>query len=82
MPAADPTEKGSPVTMADAYKVDGMTCGGCARSVSNAITKAAPDAAVTVDLATGTVLVDGGVPADVVRQAVEAAGFDFAGAAA
>lgn len=82
MPAADPTEKWSPVTMADAYKVDGMTCGGCARSVSNAITKAAPDAAVTVDLATGTVLVDGGVPADVVRQAVEAAGFDFGGAAA
>jgi copper chaperone len=68
--------------MADAYKVDGMTCGGCARSVSNAITKAAPDAAVTVDLATGTVLVDGGVSADVVRQAVEAAGFDFGGAAA
>ncbi|KAA0575322.1 heavy metal-associated domain-containing protein [Azospirillum sp. Sh1] len=68
--------------MADAYKVDGMTCGGCARSVSNAITKAAPDAAVTVDLATGTVLVDGDVPADVVRQAVEATGFDFAGAAA
>lgn len=68
--------------MADAYKVDGMTCGGCARSVSNAITKAAPDAAVTVDLATGTVLVDGGVSADVVRQAVESAGFDFGGAAA
>lgn len=68
--------------MADAYKVDGMTCGGCARSVSNAITKAAPDAVVTVDLATGTVLVDGEVPADVVRQAVEAAGFDFGGTAA
>lgn len=68
--------------MADAYKVDGMTCGGCARSVSNAITKAAPDAAVTVDLATGTVLVDGGIPADTVRQAVEAAGFDFGGPAA
>jgi copper chaperone len=68
--------------MADAYKVDGMTCGGCARSVSNAITKAAPEAAVTVDLATGTVLVDGGIPVEVVRQAVEAAGFDFGGAAA
>ncbi|ALG71463.1 heavy metal transporter [Azospirillum thiophilum] len=68
--------------MADAYKVDGMTCGGCARSVSNAITKAAPDAAVTVDLATGTVLVEGGIPADTVREAVEAAGFDFGGPAA
>ncbi len=68
--------------MADAYKVDGMTCGGCARSVSNAITKAAPNAAVTVDLATGTVLVEGGIPADTVREAVEAAGFDFGGPAA
>lgn len=67
--------------MADAYKVGGMTCGGCARSVSNAITKAAPAAAVTVDLATGTVMVDGGVPQDTVRTAVEAAGFEFAGPA-
>ncbi|PWC87829.1 heavy metal transporter [Azospirillum sp. TSH100] len=68
--------------MADAYKVDGMTCGGCARSVSNAITKAAPDAVVTVDLATGTVLVDGDIPVELVQQAVEAAGFDFCGPAA
>lgn len=67
--------------MADAYKVDGMTCGGCARSVSNAIVKAAPDAVVTVDLAIGTVMVDGGVPPETVQQAVEAAGFDFGGAA-
>lgn len=81
MPAADLTD-GEPATMADAYKVDGMTCSGCARSVSNAITKAAPDAAVTVDLATGTVLVDGDIPPELVRQAVEAAGFDFGGAAA
>jgi len=81
MPVADPTD-GEPATMADAYKVDGMTCGGCARSVSNAITKAAPDAAVTVDLATGTVLVDGDIPPELVQQAVEAAGFDFGGPAA
>lgn len=67
--------------MTDAYKVDGMTCGGCARSVSNAIVKAAPNAAVTVDLAAGRVMVEGDVPADTVRQAVEAAGFDFGGAA-
>lgn len=67
--------------MAESYKVDGMTCGGCARSVTNAITKAAPSAAVTVDLPSGTVTVDGGVPADTVKRAVEAAGFDFRGAA-
>ncbi len=67
--------------MVAAYKVDGMTCGGCARSVSNAIVKAAPAAAVTVDLAAGTVIVNGGVPAEIVQQAVEAAGFDFGGTA-
>lgn len=67
--------------MADAYKVDGMTCGGCARSVSNAIVKAAPNAAVTVDLASGRVMVDGGIAEEVVRQAVEEAGFDFVGTA-
>jgi len=69
------------VSMTDAYKVIGMTCGGCARSVSNAIVKAAPSAAVTVDLAAGTIIVAGGVPPETVQQAVEAAGFDFGGAA-
>ncbi|MBP2227249.1 heavy-metal-associated domain-containing protein [Azospirillum agricola] len=67
--------------MTDAYKVGGMTCSGCARSVSNAIVKAAPAAAVTVDLSVGTVIVAGGVPLETVRTAVEAAGFDFGGAA-
>ncbi|HEY0838094.1 MAG TPA: heavy-metal-associated domain-containing protein [Azospirillum sp.] len=66
--------------MAETYKVDGMTCGGCVRSVTNAITKAAPGAMVTVDLPTGTVSVDG-APADTVKAAVEGAGFEFKGAA-
>lgn len=68
--------------MAEKYKVDGMTCSGCARSVTNAITKAAPNAEVSVDLTAGVVTVDGGVPSDMVKKAVEAAGFDFAGQAA
>ncbi|MBP2312358.1 heavy-metal-associated domain-containing protein [Azospirillum soli] len=68
--------------MAEMYKVDGMTCSGCARSVTNAITKAAPNAEVSVDLTAGIVTVDGGVPSDTVKKAVEAAGFDFAGQAA
>lgn len=67
--------------MAEQYKVNGMTCGGCARSVTNAITKAAPGASVTVDLPTATVTVDG-ADADAVKAAVEKAGFDFAGKAA
>ncbi|MGQ9367488.1 heavy-metal-associated domain-containing protein [Azospirillum sp. ST 5-10] len=67
--------------MAEKYKVDGMTCGGCARSVTNAIVKLAPQARVDVDLPSGTVAVDGASD-EVVRKAVESAGFDFHGKAA
>lgn len=67
--------------MADTYTVDGMTCGGCARSVTNAITKLAPDARVSVDLPARAVTVDGATESTV-RQAVEAAGFEFLGRAA
>jgi len=63
------------------YKVDGMTCGGCVRSVTNAITKLAPNARVEVDLPTGLVTVDG-ADEGLVRDAVEGAGFDFGGKAA
>ncbi len=63
--------------MGETYKVDGMTCGGCARSVTNAITKAAPEAKVSVDLPAGAVTVDGPADEAVVRKAVEAAGFEF-----
>ena len=66
--------------MSEKYKVEGMTCGGCARSVTNAITKLAPGATVAVDLPTGTVTVEG-ADADQVRTAVEGAGFDFGGTA-
>lgn len=64
------------------YKVGGMTCGGCAKSVSAAIGKAAPDADIAVDHAAGTVTVAGAVAEDTIKAAVEAAGFDFLGAAA
>ncbi|HYD31832.1 MAG TPA: heavy-metal-associated domain-containing protein [Azospirillaceae bacterium] len=67
--------------MTNTYKVEGMTCGGCARSVSNAIVKAAPTATVDVDLANKLVKVDGGVPEAQVKEAVEKAGFDFMGPA-
>lgn len=66
--------------MSAKYKVDGMTCGGCARSVTNAITKLAPGATVAVDLPTGIVTVDG-ADSEQVRNAVEGAGFDFGGTA-
>jgi copper chaperone len=56
-----------------------MTCGGCARAVTKALAAAAPEARIDVDLAGGTVRVAAG-PADAaIRQAIENAGFGFAG---
>ena len=66
--------------MSDTYNVLGMTCGGCAKSVTNAILDKAPDATVSVDLAAKAVTVDG-VGETVVKQAVEDAGFEYAGKA-
>jgi len=67
--------------MATTYVVEGMSCGGCARSVTNAIQKAAPGTTVSVDLEAGRVAVDGPSDEATVRAAVERAGFDFKGPA-
>lgn len=67
--------------MVKTYKVSGMTCGGCARSVEQAIKAAAPSAQVSVDLAAGKVSVDGGVDDKVIAKAVDDAGFDYEGVA-
>jgi copper chaperone len=66
--------------MAKVYRVSGMTCGGCARSVEAAIRDAAPDATVKVDLATASVIVEGASD-EQVKTAVDAAGFGYQGAA-
>jgi len=68
--------------MAATYLVEGMSCGGCARSVTNAILKAAPKVDVSVDLENGRVTVDGQADEAVVKDAVEKAGFDYKGLAA
>ena len=68
--------------MAERYRVGGMTCQGCARSVTAAITRAVPAAAVDIDVKVGLVTVEGATPgAEAVRRAVEAAGFEFLGPA-
>ena len=63
------------------YRVDGMTCGGCAKSVTSAIEQALPGAEVTVDLEAKTVTVAGNDDQAKVAQAVDDAGFEFKGAA-
>ncbi|MFC1672803.1 heavy-metal-associated domain-containing protein [Pseudomonadota bacterium] len=62
------------------YTVLGMSCGGCAKSVTNAIQDAQPGAKVDVDLEAKAISVEGADEATI-KQAVEDAGFEFAGSA-
>jgi copper chaperone len=64
---------------ATTHRVAGMRCDGCVRAVTNAIHELAPAADVSVDLAAGRVTVVG-AEANLIREAVTAAGFDYAGA--
>jgi copper chaperone len=67
--------------MTKTYRVEGMTCGGCANAVKRALTRL--DArSVEVDLAGGRVTVEGELDDAAVARAVEAAGFTYAGPAA
>ncbi len=65
--------------MSKTYRVGGMTCEGCARSVTKAIQSAAPGTDVQVNLESGTVLVSSGAESKI-KQAVEDAGFEYHGA--
>lgn len=67
--------------MCKTYSVSGMTCGGCARAVEQAIKSRKPDAVVTVDISTGRVTVDNGPEDAVVEQLVNDAGFTYGGLA-
>ncbi|MFA7428613.1 MAG: heavy-metal-associated domain-containing protein [Rhodospirillaceae bacterium] len=66
--------------MRKTYDVEGMTCGGCANTLRNAVMAEIPQASVTVDLSAAKVTVE---PADdgAVQRAVEAAGFTYQGVA-
>jgi len=56
-------------------KVEGMTCGGCVRSVEKAVKAATGAAEVAVDLASGLVSVPDSSDAQAVIAAIEDAGF-------
>jgi copper chaperone len=57
------------------FKVQGMTCGGCVRGVTNALKRVDADAVVDVDLAGKTVSVNSTADAQQLKQAIEKAGF-------
>jgi copper chaperone len=57
------------------FKVQGMTCGGCARGVTNALQRVDANAVVNVDLASKTVSVNSTADVQQLKQAIEKAGF-------
>ena len=58
------------------FHVAGMTCGGCARAVTNAVQDIDSDASVNVDLATRRVTVDSRADAATIAGAIKAAGYE------
>lgn len=66
----------------NAYRIDGMTCDGCAKAVARALQRVASGREIRVDRAGNRIEIDGD-PLDeaVLSAAVEAAGFVYAGRA-
>lgn len=65
--------------MEKTYKVEGMTCSGCAKSIERAITTRIATAIVKVNLEKNQITVSGIDNDALIAQAVEAAGFDYKG---
>ena len=60
------------------FKVDGLSCGHCVQSVTQAVQKVAPNAQVAVDLEAGRVDVSGDDRRDALAAAIEEAGYKVA----
>lgn len=58
------------------FQVNGMTCGGCARAVTNAVKTVDAAATVQVDLAAKCVTVETAAEAERVQSAIEEAGYE------
>ena len=65
--------------MSTKYKIEGMTCEGCVRSITKAL-EGANATEIFVDLASGTADV-GTLDEDSVKRVIEEAGFDYGGRA-
>ncbi len=57
------------------FQIDNMTCGGCARSVTNAIQSVDPQAKVDIDLTIRRVNVQSGADESVVAAVLEDVGY-------
>ena len=56
-------------------RVEGMSCQHCVAAVTNAIREHDATAQVEVDLATGRVVVESAQPVDVLKAAIDEAGY-------
>lgn len=62
-------------------QVEGMTCGGCVRSVTRSVQAVDSNAKVDVDLASKTVRVDTQAPLNAVKSAITDAGYSVTASA-
>jgi len=60
------------------FNVQGMTCGGCARAVTDAVQQADPAASVDVEVAGKTVSVESSADPARLKAAIEDAGYTVA----
>jgi copper chaperone len=63
-------------------QVEGMTCGGCVRSVTKSVQSVDSNARVDVDLQGKKVRVDTGASLEAVRSAISDAGYEVTASAA
>ena len=59
-------------------KIERMTCGGCAATVRAAVLEVVPEARMEIEIATGTLRVEGDADEARVRTAIEQAGYGVA----
>jgi copper chaperone len=67
--------------MSTTYRIQGMTCGGCARHVEKALRAVAGVTDVSMDVAAGTATVQGEALEDALAASVTSAGYQFLGRA-
>ncbi len=63
------------------FRVNGMTCGGCAKHVEKALKQVPGVAAVVIDVAKGTATVEGALNLEAMAASVTAAGYEWLGPA-
>lgn len=61
------------------YRVNGMTCGGCAKHVEKALRAVAGVTGASVDVAKATATVEGTAPFEAMAASVSAAGYELVG---